>query len=1012
MKREHLPIQPQERTTMLVGRNELGWAGAINPGRRKPDQQDSLAWWTPGNPQYGSVAEGYLFIVADGVGGGTGGAAASYAAARTIVEEYNSRVASTSDIADLLTRMIRVANREVFALSNGSDMATTCACLAVRSNKAVVAWVGDSRIYCLRGQTLEQWTSDHSWAMEYGQKLVESGAITAEELATNKNRHQITRALGMAENVEPSVLTMEIYSGDRILVCSDGLWDALPTDSIREQLARTDLTMTDIAAELVAQANRRGGRDNISLFIIDATTILAMQQRLSSIDKQEATVATNYMPPEVQRIVASEESSFIPYPTQYAPDDERLEGVYRENPLVAASPTAFSEHGDAAILAPSQSYSVPPPTTAAATPIPAVVPLAGTPVKDMLGAEQINMRPNDAAPPRVVPRYLSQDEDSESTAYATPPPGALLGGPSTTHTNRVAVPPEGGPAVYPDDTERSHFQQAPSQGSNPSDASQETTTRQQDRNLQASGQTAGPQPQSPNEPTKELSPEYLEALRQRVLPAQPGQDLSGQGGALTRPGQALGYRSPRSRIQGGDGTAGANYDSDVPSSNLRAGYSLASEDYNTGLDTDLDVSAGDPTGLVDDEYDESRDVRQRKQQRITQQERAVQRALPSGLMLAAVVGVLVLLLGTTAGMALQGRQQQPPANSTPGTSVVPTFTGPAVLVMEQTRTAEAHLAVTITAVAIIEASTQPTGAPTRTPMPDTPTTGAATPVNTRVIDTVTVIPTTQPLKPTPTTHPLLAPQLPTATGELPEQWAECIPQTSCGGYRTLRNTPPYQFLNGYWVLGDIYLFWTTNMSSEEDNSVYFNKAAGPLTGTFVNAFGLQGQLLGDPTSRVMDFDQFKNLVASADDQLLLTDYMKRLQSNKGWPLSDLRVQFFSTGVVACSNIQPPKTDNSLNLGDCDLLNIGSLMVKQYSTDFCGAVEGCTGLDTSGLGVQAQDVLNRISQPGSEFNNIVGRFQGMTRSKDTAVYERFAITKNGEAITLTPLGQWLKNATQR
>lgn len=1012
MKREHLPLQPQERTTTLVGSNERGWAGAINPGKRKPDQQDTLAWWTPGNPQYDSVAEGYLFIVADGVGGGTGGAAASYAAARTIVEEYNSRVASTSDIADLLTRMIRVANREVFALSNGSDMATTCACLAVRSNKAVVAWVGDSRVYCLRGQTLEQWTSDHSWAMEYGQKLVESGAITAEELSTNKNRHQITRALGMAENVEPSVLTTEIYSGDRILVCSDGLWDALPADSIQEQLARTDLTVTDIAVELVAQANRRGGRDNISLFIIDATTILAMQQHQSSIDKQEATVATNYMPLEVRRIVPSEESSFVPYPTQYAPDDERPEGIYRENPPLAASPTAFSEHDHAATLAPPQSYSVPPPTTAATTPVPVVVPLAETPVKDMLGAEQINMRPNDAAPPYVVPRYLSQDEDSESTAFATPPSGALLGDPSTTHTNRVALPPEGGPAIYPNHTERSHFQQPPGQGSNTSDAGRETITGQQDRYVQASGRTAASQPQSPAEPTQERSSQYLEAPPHSVLPAQPGQDSSGRGGALTRPGPALGYQPPVSSTIGGDGTAGADYDSDVPSTNLRAAFSLASEDYNTGLDTDLDVSAVDPVGLVDEEYDESRDVRQRKQQRITQQERAAQRALPHGLTLAAVVGVLVLLLGTTAGMALQGRQQQPPANPTSGASVVPTFTDQAVLVMEQTRTAQAHLATTITAIAIVEAPTLPTGVPARTPIPETPTTGAATPLNTRVIDTVTVIPTTKPLEPTPTTHPLLAPQLPTATGELPQQWADCIPKTSCGGYRTLRNTPPYQFQNGYWVLGDIYLFWTTNMSSEEENAAYFNSTVGSLTGTFVQAFGLQGQLLGEPASRVMDFDQFKNLVASADDQLLLTDYMRSQQSKNGWSLSDLRVQFFSNGVVACSNIQPPSTDNHLNMGDCDLLNIGSPMVKRYTDDFCGAVEGCEGLDAGGLGTQAQDILERISLPGSAFNNIVGTFQGMTKNKDTAVYEKFAITKNGEALTLTPLGQWLKNAIQR
>src|SRR5690606_8788900 len=123
--------------------------------------------------------------------------------------------------------------------------------------------VGDSRVYRHAGTALEQITVDHS----LGQELYQVGRITAEELAVFRERNVITRAIGAADAAADS-WAMPVRNGERLLLCSDGLTGELSDETIREVLSR-DETPGAAALELVELARRAGGRDNISVIVVD-----------------------------------------------------------------------------------------------------------------------------------------------------------------------------------------------------------------------------------------------------------------------------------------------------------------------------------------------------------------------------------------------------------------------------------------------------------------------------------------------------------------------------------------------------------------------------------------------------------------------------------------------------------------------------------------------------------------------------------------------------------------------
>ena len=143
-------------------------------------------------------------------------------------------------------------------------MGTTLVAVTVQDDTAYVANVGDSRLYKIGG-TIEQITEDHSLVEE----MVRMGEISKEEARNHPEKNIITRAIGVSETVEPDYFDTKLEKGECLLLCSDGLSNMLEDAQIKEILdRRTDLRSG--AEELVREANRNGGKDNIAVVLIES----------------------------------------------------------------------------------------------------------------------------------------------------------------------------------------------------------------------------------------------------------------------------------------------------------------------------------------------------------------------------------------------------------------------------------------------------------------------------------------------------------------------------------------------------------------------------------------------------------------------------------------------------------------------------------------------------------------------------------------------------------------------
>ena len=214
-----------------------------------------------------------VFVVADGMGGHSGGDVAS----QMVVDEFQ-RLSQSYDpargaeqVADAFARaQARIvdfsdAHR---AMTPGWHAGTTAVVAVLVDDDGVTKWLlanlGDSRIYRVTEGRLEQVSVDHSVVQE----LVDAGQITAEEAATHPERHVITRALGSPEGIEPDFFLLPLGSVDRLLLCSDGVTGMLEDDEIQDIL-ETVGDPRDAADVLVRAAVAAGGRDNATAVVID-----------------------------------------------------------------------------------------------------------------------------------------------------------------------------------------------------------------------------------------------------------------------------------------------------------------------------------------------------------------------------------------------------------------------------------------------------------------------------------------------------------------------------------------------------------------------------------------------------------------------------------------------------------------------------------------------------------------------------------------------------------------------
>ncbi|MBQ8591922.1 MAG: Stp1/IreP family PP2C-type Ser/Thr phosphatase [Lachnospiraceae bacterium] len=206
-----------------------------------------------------------VFIVADGMGGHNAGDYASKYTVETIVQEITD--SNESDVVKVLTQAINVANAHIRQKSKEVEdfagMGTTVVVATLQGTTLQVANVGDSRLYIVNDQ-MQQITRDHSLVEE----MVRMGGLPREEARMHPDKNIITRAVGAQDTVEIDFFEVEMQEGDTILMCSDGLTNMLEDEEIRIILGG-QRDIVEKAEKLVEAANRNGGKDNITVILIE-----------------------------------------------------------------------------------------------------------------------------------------------------------------------------------------------------------------------------------------------------------------------------------------------------------------------------------------------------------------------------------------------------------------------------------------------------------------------------------------------------------------------------------------------------------------------------------------------------------------------------------------------------------------------------------------------------------------------------------------------------------------------
>jgi protein phosphatase len=219
--------------------------------------------------------EVYTFIVADGMGGQLAGEKASQMAVELLPVEIGKRFTAIDSDDKSIQRGIRdavaAANQEILGLSmiqtEFSNMGTTVVLAAFRNDRVYVAGIGDSRAYRVRDGRIEQLTKDHSLA----DALVEAGTITKEELPNHKYKHILYLYLGSkdARSGPEDVLPVDVRSGDRFLLASDGLTGVVPDDVLTKMVEHGDDPL-ETANKLVKKAIENQSKDNVTCMVIHA----------------------------------------------------------------------------------------------------------------------------------------------------------------------------------------------------------------------------------------------------------------------------------------------------------------------------------------------------------------------------------------------------------------------------------------------------------------------------------------------------------------------------------------------------------------------------------------------------------------------------------------------------------------------------------------------------------------------------------------------------------------------
>jgi len=207
-----------------------------------------------------------LYIVADGMGGELAGDYASAKCVATIVDGVEH--STETEPVRILEQVIQSANHLIYTQGkmdpSKAGMGTTLVMATIIDGHLYVANVGDSRLYVAITSKLKQITKDHSVVAE----LVRTGELDEDDARTDKRKNMITRAIGAEETISPDYFDVALKGGERILLCSDGLTNMVNDKEIFNVLKSAD-TLEDRAAKLIQLANKGGGKDNISVVVIE-----------------------------------------------------------------------------------------------------------------------------------------------------------------------------------------------------------------------------------------------------------------------------------------------------------------------------------------------------------------------------------------------------------------------------------------------------------------------------------------------------------------------------------------------------------------------------------------------------------------------------------------------------------------------------------------------------------------------------------------------------------------------
>lgn len=261
---------PEDALIAFLGNGHLTFGQSTDIGMVRSNNQDAVYSYFATNRSADERPDFGLFLVADGMGGHHDGEKASALTAKMVSIQVLSTILlpmmtgeteNQPPITEALTAAIEKANAEV--IKQVPDGGTTVTCAIVIGDLAYIAHVGDSRIYLLTRDHIEQLTRDHSLV----QRLIELDQLTPAEAAEHPNKNMLYRALGQNESIEVDTLTRRLPPKSRLIVCSDGLWNQVEESDIVE-IVKTTPNPQEACNKLVALANKRGGVDNVTVILL------------------------------------------------------------------------------------------------------------------------------------------------------------------------------------------------------------------------------------------------------------------------------------------------------------------------------------------------------------------------------------------------------------------------------------------------------------------------------------------------------------------------------------------------------------------------------------------------------------------------------------------------------------------------------------------------------------------------------------------------------------------------